>query len=105
MSIISELLKKYNKIESGHGEGLEYSEKSVIIETDQFDDLDWSDIELKPTDLPKWVQSELNTHIPSFVKDGDVIPRNVGDLTYIVKYINKLDLDYIVIAIEKIKKD
>ena len=65
MSIISELLKKYNKIESGHGEGLEHSEKSVIIETDQFDDLDWSDIELKPTELPNWVQSELNTHIPS----------------------------------------
>ena len=106
MSLIGNLLKEYEEFFGVKYEWyIRYSRwsKCIISQLNEgFDDFDWSDIELYPIDLPLWIQHELNTHIPSFVKDGDIEPRYIGNYMFLVKYIEIRALDYIVIAVEKI---
>lgn len=106
MTIYGELLKKYEEVLGVerckiilYNAGIEST--NPLIEG--FDDFDWSDLELNPTDLPTWVQSELNSNIPSFAIDEDILPRYVGNFTFFVKYNKILALDYVVIDIKRIK--
>lgn len=84
-----------------------YNEKSQDNSDEEprntFDSFDWSDIELKPTDLPRRIDSEINSNIPSVVKDGDIVPRYINNHVFIVQFIEKLALDYIAIDVKRIK--
>lgn len=45
----------------------------------------------------------MHAHIPPEVKDGDIVPRYIGDFIYDVKYINKSSLEYVIVYIKRIK--
>ncbi len=55
--------------------------------------------------LPIYLDHQINSNIPSFVKDGMILPKYVDDeLILVIKYNEKLALDYTVIRIQKIKR-
>ena len=101
------ILEKLKQIIKEAEKGLEIPNRNGIIEIyesqDAFDKFDWSDIELPPEMLPSWVRSDLDSNIPQFVNDGDIIPRYVGDFVFDIKYIDKSSFDYIVVYIKRIK--
>ena len=106
---VKRIIEELENLLAENEHGLEISDRRVIIETDRlkegFDDFDWSNIELPPEALPSWIKHELDTHIPDGTVDGDIISRRFDDYIFVIKYRNIKERDYIVIEIEKIKKE
>ena len=106
MTLIRKLLKEYEEVL-----GVErckiilyYSGIEKLNKLNEgVDDFDWSDIELSPEMLPKRIDRQINSNIPSFVKDGMILPKYIDDeILLLIKYNEKLALDYTVIKVKKL---